>query len=181
MRSICASEAPSVGLDQDLDVVRADPDAGQLADRADEAHHELVGGLLVEVARRADLLDAAVVEDDDLLGDLHRLLLVVRDEDGRHVHLVVEAAQPGAQLLAHRGVERAERLVEQQHPRLDGERARQRHALALAAGELRRVAVGEAVEVHELEQLVDARLDLVLGPLADRQPERDVLRARSCA
>ena len=74
------------------------------------------------------------------------------------VHLVVQAAQPDAQLLADARVERAERLVEQQHLRLDGERAGERHALPLAAGELRRVAVGEAVELHELEQLVDARL-----------------------
>ena len=34
------------------------------------------------------------------------------------VHLVVQAAQPGAELLAHGGVERAERLVEEQHLRL---------------------------------------------------------------
>ena len=53
-------------------------------------------------------------------------------------------------------VERAERLVEQQHLGLDRQRAGERHALALAARELRRVAVGEAAQVHELEQLVDA-------------------------
>ena len=39
---------------------------------------------------------------------------------------------------AHLGVERAEGLVEQQDARLDGERAGERDALALAAGELRR-------------------------------------------
>ena len=54
------------------------------------------------------------------------------------VQLVVQAAQPAAQLLAHLGVERAERLVEQQHARLDGQRAGERDALALAAGELAR-------------------------------------------
>ena len=78
----------------------------------------------------------------------------MRDEDRRHVHLVVEPAQPGAQLLADPGVERAERLVEEQHLRLDGERAGERHPLPLAAGELRRVALGQAVELDELEQLV---------------------------
>ena len=57
------------------------------------------------------------------------------------MHLVVEAAQPGAQLLANARVERAERLVEQQHLRLDGERARERHPLPLAARELRRIAL----------------------------------------
>ena len=90
------------------------------------------------------------------------------------MRLLVQPPQPHAQLLAHGRVERAERLVEQQHARLDGERARERHALALAAGELRRIAVGEAVELHEREQLVDARADLVLRPLADLEPERDV-------
>ena len=89
--------------------------------------------MLVEVARLAGLLDLALVHEDDAVGDVHRLLLVVRDEHGRDVDVVVQAAQPGAQLLADARVERAERLVQQEHLGLDRERARQRHALALAA------------------------------------------------
>jgi hypothetical protein len=38
--------------------------------------------------------------------------------------------------LTHLRVERAERLVEQQQLRLGGQRPRERHPLALAAGEL---------------------------------------------
>jgi hypothetical protein len=110
--------------------------SSEAVDLADERHHELVARAVVELARPARLLDATFVHDDDLLGDFHRLLLVVRDEDRRHVRLVVQPAQPGAQLLAHARVERAERLVEQQHLGLDRERAGERHALALAAGEL---------------------------------------------
>ena len=89
------------------------------------------------------------------VGDLHGLLLVVGHEDGGDVGLVVEPAQPGAQLLAHARVEGAERLVEQQHLRLDRQRARQGHALALAAGQLARVAVGELLDLDQAEQLVD--------------------------
>ena len=89
------------------------------------------------------------------VGDLHRFFLVVGDEHRRDVHLVVQSPQPRAQLLAHLRVERAERLVEQQHLRLHRERPRQRHALALSAGQLRRQTVGELLDVHELEQLVD--------------------------
>ena len=88
-----------------------------------------------------------------LVGDLHRLLLVVRDDDGRRVRLVVEPAEPVAQLGADARVERAERLVEQQHLRFGRERAGERHALPLAAGELRGIAVAEALQLHELEQL----------------------------
>ena len=140
--------------------------------------------MVVDLVGRAVLLDAAVVHHDDAVGDLHRLVLVVRDEHARHVHLVVQPAQPAAQLLAHLRVERAERLVEQQHLRLDRERARERDALALAARELVRVAVGDPVELHELQQLHDLRADLLLvGPRRLRphaQAERDVLEDRSC-
>ena len=144
-------------------------------DRADEAHHELVGRLLVQLARRPDLLDPAVVHDHDPVGDVHRLFLVVGHEHGRDVGLVVQPAQPRAQLLAHPRVERTERLVEQQHLRLDGERAGERHALALAARQLCRIAVRELVDLDQPEQLAHLALDLVLGTLADRQPEGDVV------
>ena len=65
-------------------------------------------------------------------------------------------AEPLAKLGADARVERAERLVEEQHLRLGGERAREPHALSLAARELRRVAVPEALELDEVQQLVDA-------------------------
>ena len=83
------------------------------------------------------------------------------------MQLVVQLAQPAAQFLAHLGVERAERFVEQQHARLDRQRARQGDALALAAGQLRRIAVGEPVELHQLQQLLHLLADLRFGrPLA---------------
>ena len=59
-------------------------------------------------------------------------------------------------------VERAERLVEQQHARPQDERARQRDPLLLAAGELARPAIGIAAQLHQLERLVGEALSL--GP-----------------
>ncbi len=38
--------------------------------------------MVVDVARGPRLLDPRRVHHDDLVGDVHRLLLVVRDEDG---------------------------------------------------------------------------------------------------
>jgi hypothetical protein len=91
---------------------------------------------------------------------------------------IVEAAKPDPQVLPDARVEGPERLVEQQHLGLHGQRPRQRHALPLPAGELVRIPVREAVEVHQLEQLVDAPHDLGLGALADLQAEGDVLPDR---
>ena len=108
--------------------------------------------LLIDFFRRSGLLDASLVEHDHAVGDLQRLLLIVGHEHGGDMDLVVQLAQPAPQLLADLGVERAERLVEQQDARLDGERARQRDALALAAGQLRRIAVAERAELDQIEQ-----------------------------
>ena len=90
----------------------------------------------------------------------------------------MQAAQPLAQLLADLGVERTERLVEQQDARLDRQRAGQRHALALPTRELRGQPVGELREVHELEQLLDPVRRSRPWALADLEPEGDVLGDR---
>ncbi len=87
----------------------------------------------------------------------------------------VESAEPDSQLRAHARVERTERLVQQQHFRIDGERARQPHPLPLAAGELRRVALRETDELDELEQLGHALPDLGSTAMPDLQAERDVV------
>ena len=94
------------------------------------------------------LLDAAVVHHHDAVGGDHRLGLVVRDVDRGVAELVVQAADLEAHLLAQVGVEVGQRLVEQQHLRLDHQRARQRHALLLAAGQLAGIALGQRLELR---------------------------------
>ena len=73
-------------------------------------------------------------------------------------------------------VDRAERLVHQQHRRVRGERAGDADPLALTAGELRGVAaaVRARVEPDQLEQLVDPRLRLVAVPAEQVRDRRDV-------
>ena len=89
--------------------------------------------------------------------------------------LVVQTPQPPAQLLAHPCVERTERLVEEKHLRIHCERSCEPHPLALPAGELRRIALRQAGELDELQQLADTFPDLRTRPSPDRQPERDVV------
>src|SRR5207237_2401766 len=108
---------------------------------------------VVELGRRADLLDPPGVEDGDAVGEGERLVLIVGDEDAGQADAVMEGAQPFAQGDADAGVERAERLVEEQQPGLNGEGAGEGDALALTAGELRREAPLEAGELDEVEQL----------------------------
>ncbi len=115
------------------------------------------GRLVVDLRRRSDLLDATLVHHDDAVRELERLVLVVRHEQARDPELAVQLVEPVAELLPDACVERAERLVQQEDLRSRRERARERDPLPLSAGELIRVAVAEARELHELEQLLDPR------------------------
>src|SRR5206468_6687842 len=79
------------------------------------------------------------------------------------------------ELLAHARVEGAERLVEEEHLRLCGERAGERDALALAAGELRGEGAREALELDQAKELADPLADARRGPAADTHREGDVV------
>ena len=146
---------------------------------AEEAGDERGPRLLVELARRAELLDPAAVHDHDPVGHGHGLFLVVRDVDEGDADLVLDALQLELHLLAQLEVERAERLVEEQHPRTVDERARERDPLLLAARELARLALLEPAEPDELERLA-TRASAARRPrtLLAAQPEGDVLEDR---
>ncbi len=106
------------------------------------------------------------------------------DEDAGDVDLFVEPAEPPAQFLANLGVERAERLVEQQDFGLDGERASERDALALTTGELRRPSLGQHVELHQWRSPITVVADFALrwprSPGPHPEPEGHVLEHVMC-
>ncbi len=64
-----------------------------------------------------------------------------------------QAFEIDTHLLAGEGVERAERLVHQQQARLQQQRAGDRRALAHAARQFVRIARGEVLQPHRLQQL----------------------------
>src|ERR1035441_6384554 len=72
-------------------------------------------------------------------------------------------------------VQRAQRLVPQQHRRPEHQRPGQGHPLLLAAGQLAGAAPGERAELDEVERLVHLALDLLLAELAVAQAEGDVV------
>ncbi len=84
------------------------------------------------------------------------------------------AAEVLEQAVAKPAVERAERLVEEEHARLGRERAGERDALLLAARERSHRAPLEAGEADEVEQLACPRCDSLGRVAAHPQPESDV-------
>ena len=104
--------------------------ARPLVGLADEAGDEARRGVMVELARRADLLEAAGVHDRDAVRHHQRLGLVVGDVDEAGVEGRLDLLQLELHLLAQLEIEGAERLVEQHERRLEHETAGDRDALA---------------------------------------------------
>ena len=119
--------------------------------RADELSDEQIVRTVVQLERRADLLDDAVVHDDNAVGHRHRLDLVVGDIDGRRLQPLVQRLDLRAHLHAKLRIEVRQRLVEQEHLRIANDRPAHRDALPLAAGKLARE--------HNLHNLGAALID----------------------
>ena len=138
---------------------------GQDDGLAEELRDPPVAWPAVEIARRADLRERARVHHRDPGAKGQRLGLVVRDEDRRDPRRVEQVDHRRAHRRAQAGVECRERLVEQHQPRPARHRAREGHALLLAARKLVRLArERRAREAHEIEQFADPRRAAGLGP-----------------
>ena len=99
----------------------------------------------------------------------------MRHVDERDADLLLEGLQLDLEPLAELGVQGAERLVEQQHGRVQDQRARQRDALLLPARELAGPALLEPGQSHQLQSGGDPVFRLLLGRALVPQAEGDVL------
>src|SRR6478609_12085416 len=143
----------------------------------DEARQPRVGRAAVQVLGRRALGDAAVTQGRDPVGDRQRLVLVVGDQHRRGAGAAEDLLDIGADAGPQVRVQRGERLVEQDHGGLDGQRAGQCDPLLLAAGELMRVAPAEPAQTDRLEQAVDLAATAPARPvLASSEPEAHVAR-----
>ena len=142
---------------------------------ADERGNEQVRRTLIDILRRAHVLDDAGVHDGDTVGNRHGLLLIVGDVDGGDADVMLDILDDGAHLHAQLCVKVRERLVKQEHGRLDAQRARQRDALLLATGKALGQAVCILVHVHQLHELIGLLPDLFLRELAVLEAELDIL------
>src|SRR5207249_5852764 len=111
-----------------------------------------------------------------------RLREIVRDEDGGSAEIRQQRAELVSQRAPQRRVERRARLVEQKQRGIDGQRAPEGDALALASGQLARVPMLEAGEAEPLDDgrgpLGAARARKVAQAEADILGHREVRKER---
>ena len=137
-------------------------------------------GLLVQRVGGADLLDAAAAQHGDAVAEIEGFVLLVRDEQRRDPHPLDQRPQLPARPLTEGGIEVGQRLVEQQHPRLRGQRPGERHPLLLAAGELLHAPALEPREVNEREGVSDPRVGVGDVVQTERHVFADVQVGKQC-
>ena len=144
---------------------------------ADEAGDEGVARVVEDFARGAGLGDAAVVHDDDQIGQRHRFLLAVGHVDEADAEPALKTLKFLPHLHPQEGIERRQRLVQQQGAGIGDQRAGERHALLLPAGKLGRQALRILVHLDKPEQFHRLRPPLRLGHALQLEAEGDIVHA----
>ena len=119
------------------------PDPHRLADKGGDKRRLRV---FVDFQRSSGLFHPARVGYDDLVGNLHRLVLVVGHENAGNADLMNHLLQPAAQLLPDLGVDRGEGLIQEQEPRFRRQSSGKGNPLSLPSGQLVRIALFKAAE-----------------------------------
>ncbi len=143
--------------------------------RTDEPGDEQIGRVLIELHRRPDLLDAARVEDNDAVGQRHRLDLVVCHVDHGGAQLGMQTGDLQPHLHAQRRVEVRKRLVEQEHLGIANDGTADRHALPLPPRKLLGPAVQKVLDLQNVGNFVDALGDQLTRLVGQPHAEADVL------
>ena len=115
--------------------------------RASEAGDELRRRPIVYAVGGIVLDQVAFPQDDDAIGERHRLDLVVGDVDDGVSELLVQLLDLDPHLGAQQRIEVGKRLVEKERLGLAHDGAAHSHALALAAGELARLAFEQVLDL----------------------------------
>ena len=81
-------------------------------------------------------------------------------------------------LVAQFRIQIGQRFVQQQNPRLNYQRPRQRHTLLLPAGQLPRIPPRQPLQLHHLQHLGGAPGNLLARALPHLQPKRQIAAHR---
>ena len=100
-------------------------------------------------------------ESDHAVGQEHRLLDGVGDEQHGGALRRGDGGELLLQALSRHGIDGGERLVHQQHRRVVGQHARHGGALAHAARELVRILLLEALEADQIDEALRDRRALL--------------------
>src|SRR5438876_2264778 len=143
---------------------------------ADEVGDEPVARLLVNLARRADLDDSALVHHRDLVRKRERLGLIVGHIYRREIEIALQPLELRSHAVAQLGIEIRERLIQQQKLWLHHQGACEREALLLASRKLGGIAICQLFERYGVQYSHYPVADILLAQLPYLEREGGVLK-----
>src|SRR5882672_1051093 len=151
------------GTDLHFDVARCDRgvERNEVHRRTtDKTRYEHVLRKVVDTVRRIGLQYVALVHHDHVIGQRHRFVLIMGDEDRGRAQALVQAAQFDAHQLTELRIQRAQRLVHQESLWLAHDRAPEGNSLAVASGQRADARVEDRLDAQNAGHRLDAALDL---------------------
>ena len=127
--------------------------------------------MVKDLLRRADLLDKAVLHDDNTVAQGHSLGLIVGNVHKCGIDFLAQFDDFGAHLVAELGVQIGQGLVHQQHFGFADNGAADGNALTLAAGQGLGLPVQVLGDVQSGCGLLHLAVDLVFGHFPKLQGE----------
>lgn len=140
----------------------------------DESGHPGAVGVLEDLLRRARLEDLPPLNDSHPIRHRQHLGEVVTDVDGRGLGTLLQLFQLAAEYITGSFVHGADRFVQHEDSRPDGQRPGQGHSLFLAAGEFSRIAIGQLGHAELIHKPVDLFPDHRPGYTAPFQAETNI-------
>ena len=131
-------------------------------DFSEKSHDELCLGMMKDIIRCTDLLDAPLTHDHNLIRNLKGFILIMSHEYAGDSKIIVQATQPSPQLFAYLRIECSEWLIKQQNLRLDRQCSCECNSLALPAGELMRIPCRQPIKLNETEKFMHTVADVFL-------------------
>ena len=142
---------------------------------ADEIRHKGVLRLIIDILRFADLLDAALVHDDDGIGHGQCFFLIVGHIDERDAQRLLDPLQLVLHILAQAKIQSAQGFIQEQHLGSVDQCPGDGHPLLLTAGKAVDVPVFVALQADDLQHFLYPGVDFILGYLGHPKAEGDVV------
>ena len=142
---------------------------------ADEGGNEQVVGMVEHFLRSANLLDEAVLHDNDTVAQGHSLGLVVGNVDEGGVDALAQLNQLGTHLVTQLGVQVGQGLVHQHNLGVTDDSTADGNTLTLTAGQSLGLTAQVLGDVQDFGSFLHLLVDLVLGGVTQLQSEGHVV------
>ena len=141
---------------------------------ANECRDEPAGWTVIDFVDRTDLFHPSGAHYRDAIAHAESFLLVVGDEDESDAKSFLKLLELDPHLRSQFRIKGAQGLVEKKNFRLADNRPGEGDTLALAAGQLRRLAVDKILQRRHLDDPIDAPADIRPGDFFHPQSKGNV-------